>query len=85
MHLERVVYKGGYEYLGTGDTDSSDDESGWEDNDSDSCGSSAESDTDSEGHFGRQMVAERAGWAELCILEMETENPGIAAWYHVCG
>eukprot|EP01043_Picozoa_sp_COSAG02_P035280 COSAG02_NODE_2515_length_8621_cov_13.085074_11_plen_83_part_00 len=65
--------------------DSSDDESGWEDSDSDSGGSSAESDTDSEGHFGRQMVAERAAWAELCSLEMETGNPGIAAWYHVCG
>ena len=34
-HLERVIYKGGYEYLGTGDTDSSDGER-WEDSDSDS-------------------------------------------------
>ena len=84
-HLERVIYKGGYEYLGTGDTDSSDGESGWEDSDSDSGGSSAESDTDSEGRFDRHMAAERARWADLCSLEEETENPGIAAWYYVCG
>jgi hypothetical protein len=83
-HLRRVIYKGGYEYLGTGDTDSSSSDSEGEDTLSGSEWDSSETDpSDDDECFERALVADSARWEEL--EEVETRDPDVAAWYYMFG
>ena len=82
-HLRRVIYRGGYEYLGTGDTDSSSSESAGEDAldglEWDSSSESGFSDDD-DCPFDRALAADSARRAEL-----QEVDPDLAAWHYVFG